>query len=67
MIDQRNNISAEYYKNKMVLDERKYKKLTLDRTLWEIDAELCQVNQLDIELVKQDPDIAKRFMITDVS
>lgn len=66
VIDQRNNISGEYYKNKFALDERKYKKLTMDKTLWDIDAELCQAHQIDIEFVKQDIDIAKRFMIPEV-
>jgi len=66
IIDQRNNLSAEYYKNKFVLDERKYKKLTMDKTLWEIDTDLVKLHQLDIDFIKQDPDIAKRFMIPDV-
>ena len=66
IIDQRNNLSAEYYKNKFALDERKYKKLTMDKTLWEIDTDLVKLHQLDIDFIKQDPDIAKRFMIPDV-
>lgn len=67
IIDQRNNLSGEYYKNKFALDERKYKKLTMDKTLWEIDTDLCQVHQMDAELAKSDVEIAKRFMIPDVS
>ena len=66
VIDQRNSISSEYYKNKFALDERKYKKLTMDKTLWDIDTDLCKIHQFDLEFVKQDMDIAKRFMLTDV-
>lgn len=66
IIDQRNSISGEYYKNKFALDERKYKKLTMDKSFWEIDTDLCKMQQMDPEVVKQNTDIAKRFMITEV-
>lgn len=67
VIDQRNALSGEYFKAKFALDERKYKRLTSDKSQWDIDADLCKIQQLDVDVVKSDVEIAKRFMISDVS
>lgn len=66
VIEQRNSVGAEYFKSKLALDERKYKKLTADRTLWDIDLDLCKEHQFDPEVVKNESEVAKRFMIADV-
>ena len=65
-IDQRNGMSADYYKSKQLLDEKKNKKLTMDRTFWEIDADFCQTHNVDVNAVKHDPDMARRFMNVEV-
>ena len=66
VIEQRNNVGNEYYKAKFALDERKYKKLTGDKSTWELDVDLCRSCGFDPEIVKSDSDVAKRFMISDV-
>ena len=66
-IDQRNEISADYHKHKFNLDERKFKKITQERTEWNIDNELVEQSGIEPERVKADPKIAKCFLYGEVS
>lgn len=65
-LDQRNEISTEYHKHKFNLDERKFKKITQERTEWNLDNELIEQSGIEPERVKADPKIAKYFLYGDV-
>ena len=65
-IMQRNIVCNEYYKNKIALNEKKNKKLLLDSRLWEVDSEICKHLELDPEVIRKDPDMAKKFFFPEV-
>lgn len=66
IIDQRNSIGNEYYKNRSALDDKKNKMLAMDKSQWEIDINLCKLYNLDPETVKNDVEIAHKFIMKDV-
>ena len=65
-IAQRNFVSNEYYKNKILINEKKTQKLGLDPKFWELDEELIKMNDLTQEQVLSNPDISRRFILTNV-
>lgn len=61
----RNFIGNEYYKNKILLNEKKNKKIMQEPAFWDIDKELCNKLGLDIDLIQGNPALAWKFMFSD--
>lgn len=66
-VTQRNYVSNEYARNKLALNEKKNKRLLLDCRLWEIDLEGHKGLELSIETVKQNAELARKFILPEVS
>ena len=62
----RNEVSDEYHRAKLLLDERKLKKLAMDRTQWEIDVNLCETAGVELERARAEPAVARCFIYADV-
>ena len=65
-IAQRNFVSNEYYKNKILINEKKAQRLALDPKSWELDEELMKMNELSREQVVSNPELSRRFILTNV-
>ncbi len=66
-VNQRNFVCNEYYKNKIVLNEKKNKKLLLDSRLWDLEPEMAKYLEIEPEVARQDPEIARRLFFSEVS
>jgi hypothetical protein len=64
--NQRNLVCNEYYKGKINMNEKKNKKLILDTRLWDFDPEMVKYLNVDPEVAKQNPEIAKRLFFAEV-
>jgi len=60
-------VCNEYYKNKIVLNEKKNKKLLLDSRLWDLEPEMVKYLEIEPEVARQDPEIARRLFFSEVS
>ena len=59
-------ISEEYYRAENNLQDKKFKKMMLDKGLWDLDEELMKKNGLEKDQAYSNPEIARRFMFSDV-
>lgn len=65
-ITQRNFVMNEYYRNKIVLNEKKNKKLLQDNKTWDLDSGMAMENGFSLEEAVLNVDIARRLMFKDV-
>ena len=65
-LNSRNFVANEYFRNKIALNEKKNKKLLLDHRFWDLDSECVRELSVDVETVKQDPDVAKKLFYAEV-
>ena len=66
-ISQRKFVFDEYTKAKLVLNEKKNKKLVQEKSNWDLDPELAKQKGIQMEAAFGDADIARRLMFRDVS
>lgn len=66
MLSGRNYIAEEYYKAESYLQDKKFKRMMLDKSLWELDEEMLKANGVEKDQALSNPDVARRFMFTDV-
>jgi len=65
-VNQRNLVANEYFRSKIALNEKKNKKLLMDHRFWDLDSECAKDLAIDVETIKQDPDVAKKLFYADV-
>ena len=66
MLNARNYISEEYYKAEHYLQDKKFKKLILEKSAWDLDTALLKDKGIEADKALNNPDIARRFMFTEV-
>lgn len=67
IIAHRRFLHEEYYRNRIVLNEKKNKKLLGDKTTWDLDRSLIDQIKIPIEEAYKNTDVARRFMFREVS
>ena len=65
-IIQRKFIYEEYTRTKLALNEKKNRKLTLDKTVWDLDKTLAEQMNITLEDAYTDTDVARRLMFREV-
>lgn len=65
-VAQRKFVSEEYFRSKLLLNEKKNKRLLMDKSSWDLDPRVAESSKINMEDAYVDVDVARRFMFRDV-